>query len=451
MFSTSLPGGSLKQALYIALLVLAACSSAGGASSGSTSTSTGGTTSSATGGSGGTSGTTTTGGGASTSGSCTAGALAQSLGEGRLLVGASMSDATAAAAPYDLRYEYLSGGIADGAGPCASCASNCTSNGQPCDNAHGCGWWGCWQYDQDLPGQYATAFLGTTQQDHQIAMFTYYELLQASGVNEGADEVNVAANDASFMSRYYADYRFLLQRIGSSVALVHLEPDFWGYAEQQNLDPTALPAAVASANPTDCASLPDTIAGMGQCMIHMARMYAPNAKVGLHASGWGTKLDVLGNTDAALDVAGEARKTAAFLVACGAAQSDFVAVDASDRDAAYYTSIGRDTWWDATNATLPDFTQAFAWSRALADAVGRPVIWWQTPVGNMSLNDTTNHWQDNRVDYFFDHPDQVVGSGAFAIAFGAGDGNQTSPDTDDGHLSARVSQYVRSGGALLCK
>jgi len=81
-------------------------------------------------------------------------------------------------------------------------------------------------------------------------MFTYYMLLQASGVTEGAPEITQAAGDASFMSRYFADWRFLLQRIGQSVALLHIEPDFWGYAEQQSEDPTSLKAAVASANGT---------------------------------------------------------------------------------------------------------------------------------------------------------------------------------------------------------
>ena len=80
-------------------------------------------------------------------------------------------------------------------------------------------------------------------------MITYYVLLQASGVAEGAAEVT-KANDASFMARYYADFRFVTQQVGTNVALLHIEPDFWGYAEQVNENPTAIPAAVGAANAT---------------------------------------------------------------------------------------------------------------------------------------------------------------------------------------------------------
>src|SRR5262249_31024893 len=148
---------------------------------------------------------------------------------------------------------------------------------------------------------------------------------------------------------YLADFRFMLQQIGQAPALIHVEPDFWGYAEQQNPDPHALPAAVAS---PDCGGEEQTIAGLGRCFVTLARKYAPNAQIGLHASGWSTKMDVLMNTNASFDVPGEAGKTVAFLAAAGGDLMDFVAVDWSDRDAGFYMSMGRNTWWDATNATL---------------------------------------------------------------------------------------------------
>src|SRR5262249_7684757 len=158
-----------------------------------------------------------------------------------------------------------------------------------------------------------------------IPMVTYYEILQASGVQEGAPEVTQAAINAAFMTRYLADFRFLAKQIGDAPALLHVEPDFWGYAEQANADPPQLPAAVASADPTDCGGDENTIAGLGHCFLHIARKYAPNAKVSLHASGWSTKMDALSNTNASLDVGAEAQKTAAFLRACGADEMDFVA------------------------------------------------------------------------------------------------------------------------------
>jgi len=379
------------------------------------------------------------------------GQFLQGIGQARMLVGASMSDATAQAAPFDARYMYLAGGIFDGSAACASCATGCQAGGQSCANSNpnGCSWWGCWQWDQVAPGQYVRDFFSRTQTDGQIPLLTYYEVLQASGASEGAGEV-AAANNAAFMGRYLSDWRFLLQQIGSRRVLLHIEPDFWGYAEHVNEDPRAIPAAVASANATDCAGQENNIAGLGRCMIAMVRKYASNARVGLHASAWGTKVDVHLNSNASFDVAGEARKLGRFMTAVGAGTGDFVVVEASDRDAGYYTSIGQNRWWDATNATLPHFNQAFVWAKALAEQVGKPLVWWQLPLGNMALANQSGAWRDNRVDYFFSHTRQIAEAHGALIAFGAGAGGQTTPESDGGNLVAKVRAYKQAGGQVPC-
>lgn len=392
--------------------------------------------------------------GGATSGAIGA-ALLASLGANTVLIGGSMDDATASKAPFDGRYLYLSGGLFDGSAPCASCASGCTSAGASCANTAGCGWWGCWQYDQDPPGQYVIGFVGSNEKAtwqgaarRQIPWFTYYEELQTSGLPEGTTQV-AALNDVAFLTRYLADWRFVLQKIGSHVALLHIEPDFWGYVEQQSENPHAIAAKVASANATDCADQENSAAGLARCMIHMVRVYAPNAKVGLHASAWGTKMDVFGNTDKKLDVAAEAKKMAAFLDALGAKDGDFIVSDPSDRDAGYYQSIGRKAWWDATNATLPNFHQALSWTKTLAESLGLPVFFWQIPVGNMNLDNTTDHYQDNRLDYFFAHMDEVVDAHIVGLFFGAGAGGMTTPETDGGNFVAKTTAYRNAGGAKL--
>jgi hypothetical protein len=373
-----------------------------------------------------------------------------------------MQDATAAMAPFDLRYDYVSGGFFDGAAPCASCATGCTTGGgaHSCSNAGGgCGWWGCWQYDQDPPGAYVRSFASTCAKaaPAQIPMISYYQILQASGVQEGSAEVTSAANNQTLMARYFADWRFLLQQIGQGVAILHIEPDFWGYAQQYTTThggtAHSLPAAVATANATDCGSIENSIAGMGQCMVAMVRKYAPHALVGLHASAWSTNMDVAGNTSASFNVAGEAAKTAAFLAACGESSADVVVVETSDRDAGYYQAQqGKNTWWDATNATLPDFHQDLAWVKALAEALGKPALYWQTPLGNASQGNTANHWKDNRVDYFFAHMSELAGAHAIGAAFGAGAGDQTTPESDGGNFVTKAKGYFSSagGGQRLC-
>ena len=384
-----------------------------------------------------------------TDGGCIGADLVKSLGKTTLLVGGSFTDATAALAAFDVRYLYLAGGIADGTGPCASCANSCTAGNSCVGGA--CSWWGCWQWDQDPagPGQYIVGFAKKAKDRNQIPWVTYYELLQAAKTGEGAAEVAMA-NDAAFLKRYLNDYRFFLQKLAGGPSFVHLEPDLWGYAQQVNGDPDLVPAKVNAANPVDCAGLPDSFGGLGRCMIAMARKYAPEAKVGFHGSGWATKVDVTGSNDPNLDVAGEAGKLGAFLVKAGAGQGDFIAVDASDRDAGFYQSQGRNTSWDATNLTLPNFHRAFDWTRALAVAVGRPVIFWQVPLGNAAQGNTNDHWKDNRVDYFFAHTDELVGANVAGIFFGAGAGGQTTAETDGGNFVAKAKAYYAAGGRKIC-
>ena len=387
-------------------------------------------------------------------GACIGSSLLAALGKPHLLVGGSMQAATASLAPFDVQYIYISGGFDDGTGPCASCASGCSAAGKTCANSGGgCAWWGCYQDDQVPPGAFVRGFdaAQAALQPPAIPMYTYYQILQASGVAEGAPEVTLAATRPALMARYFADWRFLLQQIGAAQALLHIEPDFWGYAQQQAADPTTAMASVASANPTDCASQPDTIAGLGKCMIAMARKYAPRALVALHASAWSTGMDVSVNTSPTFDVAAEARKTAAFLAACGEGDADFVVVETSDRDAGYDQIVEkRMVWWDPANAALPDFHQDLAWVKALTEALSKPALYWQTPLGNMSLNNTANHYTDNRVDYFLAHMSELADAHAIGAVFGAGAGDQTAPESDGNNFVSKARAYAKAGGQGLC-
>ncbi|WP_254048176.1 hypothetical protein [Uliginosibacterium sp. TH139] len=350
------------------------------------------------------------------------------MGHSKLLIGAQMEDATAAAAPFDVRYRYLAGGIRDAGSCTASCDGSCGS------------WWGCWQDTSKAPGQYILSHIQTTgsatwqgKARAQIPAITYYELLHGAKTSEGAAEV-AAINDAAFLARYLDDWRFLLQTIGGNQALLHIEPDFWGFVRQSNASPQLVPAKVSSANPTDCGSQANTATGLAKCMIAMVRKYAPNAKVGLHASPW------LSATS------GDGIATGNFMVALGAGDGDFVVTDPSDRDAGYYESIGQNRWWTDTSAAA-----YLAWSKAVSDTVGKPSVMWQIPLGNAAQTNTTNHWKDNRVDYLFSHLTEVRNAKVVALLFGAGDSNQTTPESDGGNLISQTTSYWQAGGTPLCQ
>jgi hypothetical protein len=377
-------------------------------------------------------------------------AFLSGLGKDHVLIGASMTDESAAAAPFEVRYLYIAGGVFDGFEPCRNpnCAGRthvCGPGGTVCVDGN-CHWWGCWQWDALPPGQYILDFIAAAKAENQIPFISYYQVLQSAETGEGAPEV-AAVNDPGLMGRYLADWRFLLQKIGNGTVLLQIEPDFWAYAQQAGSNPDGIPAAVASADFVDGTGYANTLAGLARCMIAMVRKYAPNAKVGLHASCWSTGYDCLNNSDPSLDVAAEAAKTAAFLIKCGS--SDFISVDLCDRDAGYYRSMGRDVFWDTSNAALPNFRQMGAWIKAVSAVTRKAVIVWQVPVGNMGQNDTPYHWRDNRVDYLFAHMKDLASANVAAVLYGAGADGQTTPETDGGNLIGKTVDYMKAGGQKL--
>ena len=352
---------------------------------------------------------------------------------------------------FDLRYQYLAGVLA----PDPACLAPGRAK------AEGCGteWWGTWQWDQEPPGRFVSDFASATAAAGLRPMFTYYLLFPAAqrrlGISEGTPEVTVAARDRAFMTAYLDDFRFFLRQLGSAPAIVHVEPDFWGYAQHAaqaaGVDAHGLPAAVASANPTDCAAAEDSIAGLGRCMISMVRTYAPDALVSLHGSAWASGFDCVSNRSASSTWR---RRRARPPTSCSrpvrtAPTSSWWTSPTGTPAGTSASRPPRDSWLDATDAALPTFTQAFTWSRALAERAGKKVLWWQLPVGNMSLANTCGAWQDNKLDYFFDHPDRVAASGAAGMAFGSGATCQTDPDSDGGHLRARAAALARTGGQPL--
>lgn len=353
------------------------------------------------------------------------------MGRNKLLVGFAGNDSSVTAAPFDMRYRYFNSAPFSTYNH-ANCMLNVTA---------GCSGWLSWQ-EQGVPGGlYATRHVQASQAatwqgapSPQIPVFTYYMVLPASGLPEGTAEV-AAINDPTFLTTYFNDWRFLLQKIGTSQAMLHVEPDFWGYVRAINSNPAAVPAKVTQSNPIDCgnaAQYPDNAAGFAQCMIHMVRTYAPNATVGLHVSPW------------TFDQAGDGQAVATFLQALGADQGDFIVSDPSDRDAGFYETVLSQPWrwWDDAKAAT-----YLAWTKTVTDQVGKPMVLWQIPVGNSSGDNTTSHYKDNRVEYFFSHMGELRDANVVGLMFGAGEGQQTTPESDGGLLFCSATQdYVQGLG-----
>ncbi|MFJ8625020.1 RICIN domain-containing protein [Kitasatospora sp. NPDC093550] len=353
------------------------------------------------------------------------------LGSTTMLIGGSMSDASSNAAPFDVQYAYVHSQPAP---------SSDYYTAARCQDAWS-GWWGCWTGSTTAPGTYVTyrdakaaqaTYQGKPRPQKQL--WTWYSLRDlgdAAGQGDGPGEVQ-AINRADLLTRYLNDYRFFLQKIGTSQDMIDLEPDFWGYVRSLG-NPHQVAAQVKAANPTDCGSQENSAAGLAQCLIAMGHKYAPNTGVGLHLSCF----DWQQNT-------AQCVKDYADL---GAKNADFLVTDVTDRDAGWYALPAhgsRDTFWNDQKGFA-----ALAFYKTMAESVGKPVVLWQIPLGNMAQNNTPGHYKDDKVDWFFSHLDQVANAHVGGLLFGAGWQEQTTVETDGGNLINKTIANHNAGGTPL--
>ncbi|MDN3023510.1 RICIN domain-containing protein [Streptomyces sp. S.PB5] len=353
------------------------------------------------------------------------------MGSDKVLIGGLMSDASANAAPFDMRYAYVH------SQPAPSSEYYTASR---CKDAWS-SWWGCWNGSTTAPGTYVTwrdsvvaeaKYKGSPRP--QKMLWTWYSLRDlgdAAGEGDGPGEVK-AINRTDLLTRYLNDYRFFLQKIGKSHDAIDLEPDFWGFARSLgNLH--QVPAQVKASNPTDCGSQENSASGLAQCLISMAHKYAPNASVGLHLSCFDWETDV--------------QKCVKDYADLGAKNADFLVSDVTDRDAGWYALPehgSRNTFWTDQKAAA-----SLKFWKTMAESVGKPVVLWQIPVGNMAQNNTPDHYKDDKVDWFFGHMDQVADAHIAGLFFGAGWSEQTTPETDGGNLIRKTIAYDNAGRTAL--
>lgn len=360
------------------------------------------------------------------------------MGHTKVMVGFSGSSTSGDSAPFDMQYQYLNSSsfsTYDHAG--------CLAGTVPVSSCSG---WIAWQENIPQRGLFVQRFINTdkartwnTVSRPQIPFFTYYMVLPASGLAEGPSLTGetAALNDQTFLTAYFDDWRFLLQKIGNEKAMLHIEPDLFGYLKARAATttglPSAIPAKVTLSNPTDCGTgYADDASGYAKCMIHMVRVYAPNAMVGLHFSPW------------SYTSAGDAASWSSFMLAMGADQGDFLVEDSSDRDADWYRLVKGETWhdWDVTKMTA-----YLQWTKDVSTALGKPFFVWQLPLGNSYQNDTYQHYKDQRLELLFSHIAEVRDAHVAGILFGSGQGEQTNVETDGGLLIGKMKQhYISRGG-----
>lgn len=303
-----------------------------------------------------------------------------------------------------LRYQYLAGGANTGTG------------------------WVTWSPG----GTFAADYARESQAAGVIPVFSYYMVRQSLPGANMPEAPGVAENltDPGAMRAIFDDLEQFFRSVGGSgapVVVLHFEPDLWGYLQQRSKgdDAATVGVSVASSGHPALTQLPNTAAGLAQAVLHLRDLYGPNVLVAYHLSTWGTGTDPLYADPSPADIQRLAERSAAFYRSLGAA-FDLTFAEMSDRDAAFKQfnyGDGGASWWDEG-----DFSRFAAYLGAFSAASNTRIVLWQLPQGNTvmrAMNNTWNHYQDNKVEWFLGDGDYArlkpyVEAGVIALLFGRG-------------------------------
>jgi hypothetical protein len=313
-------------------------------------------------------------------------------------------------APLDARYQYLAGGVNTGQG------------------------WATWNRD----GTFASMYVRESIAAHMIPVLTYYQMLQSKpAVGSGEAQKDLSnLRDPSTMRAYWSDYRLMLRRVGSAagrhLAIVHIEPDLWGYLQQARA--TALARAFAHK------------------LVALRDQLAPHVLLAWHLSVWGTGVDPTYSKPSPAQMDALAAKSASFYRSLDT-RFDLVFNDVSDRDAGFYQHVedNPNTAWGPAN-----FRDENEYIAGFTHRTHTPVVLWQLPLGNTMLNNTWDHYRDNRLQWWLDDPSgqhlrATRDADVIGLLFGGGATGTTSDQTDGGffyRLARRFEAHPLTLGAL---
>ena len=284
-------------------------------------------------------------------------------------------------------------------------------------------------------GSFVSRFVQQAWDNNYIPVVTVYMMLGVpTNCGEGGECYAQKLQNSTTVKNYLDSLKLAAQEAqGSKPVIFHLEPDFYGSMQQFSNSPNRPPGVqpdVPASFPValNKSGYPNNLEGFGRYLVDLIHTNAPNALVAPHASMWATNSDPQSVTfDEAIQMGS---KTASFINSMGGAQADLLFVEWSDRDA----GSGLRPWWDDSDHETPRPTRAIIWENALSKTANKRLFLWQVPVGNMSQNNTCDHYQDNRTAYIFNHPRDLFDTGIIGVLFGGGAECMTQVNTDGGFV-----------------
>ena len=322
-----------------------------------------------------------------------------------------------------VRYQYLAGGVDSGNG------------------------WSTWNPN----GTFVSNYVAESRRARVLPVLTYYMLLQ-SGSRGGGEGDRVLANlrDRGLMRAYYADLRLALQRAGrrGARAVLHVEPDLWGYMQQQRArgdDAATVPAAVASTGVDELAGLPDDATGFARAIVRLRDRHAPSVLLAWHLSSWGTNDSATGNDLSPRRIDALAARSARFYRSLGT-RFDLIFNDVADRDDGFRVHVlGERT--PAHHWGRGDVGRHLRYLRGVTRRTRTPVVLWQLPLGNRRLPNTWQRYRDNRVDLLLGsrrNLRRARRAGVVGLLFGGGAEGCTTPQTDGGRFYRLARRLARN-------
>ena len=220
---------------------------------------------------------------------------------------------------------------------------------------------------------YVRPFLDTAEQKGFTPVCTFYQLLdlgKAAGMQgEEAAIVQQVLQDAGLMRTYFENFVWLLQIAAQypPPVVIHVEPDSWGFMMwamgiEGNDDPTSVPVQVRSSGHPDlssCVACDDNAAGLGKALVALRDQYAPEVRLGWHASNFRT---------------GTAPNVVASFYA-GMGSWDVLVGEQPHVDPT------PTAWWEPWSEEA--LQTNLQWMSVVTQSAGIPLVLWQMPIGTV--------------------------------------------------------------------
>jgi hypothetical protein len=309
-----------------------------------------------------------------------------------------------AIAPFGYRYQYLTGDVRGRSG---------------------------WRY-WDTHKSFVRRYVKESRRVHITPVFSYYTLQQSQPGLGSSESRAVRQNlaDPGFVKAWLRDMKLALKSTGNTPAIFHFEPDFFGAIQYRHGDRATR-----------------QVRRIVHQIFALRNRVAPRVKLAYAVSVWGTHVDPVLDNPSLRKIDRMARRSVRFYRSLGV-RWDVVFGEMDDRDSGYNefeNDDGGRSWW-----TKGDWDRHVRFYRRFHAGVRRPIVMWQVPLGNSTLDDSWKHYRDNKVETLLGDPKRTMlkrytRAGVTAFLFGPGTEGCTTDRSDGGVFYRLARQYYRRG------